>query len=109
MTWSSLNKKRKRARQTYEFIPRHGVRCILIRTNLSILYSQRTLQPCTTKFKNSNTHVRKISLPPTKRRATRQREIIDSDNAKSSDRSNDHDYAYASDNANDGTRREMLM
>jgi hypothetical protein len=34
---------------------------------------------------------------------------IDSDNAKASDRSNDHehDYAYASDNANDKTRRAM--
>jgi hypothetical protein len=34
---------------------------------------------------------------------------IHSDNAKASDRSNDHDYAYASDNANDRTRRVMLM
>jgi hypothetical protein len=75
MTWSSLNKKRKRASPTYEFIPRNGVRCIRIRTYLSILYIQRTLQPCTTKFKNSNTHVRAISLPPTKRRATRRREM----------------------------------
>jgi hypothetical protein len=76
MTWSSfLNKKRKRASPTYEFIPRNGVRCIRIRTYLSILYSQRTLKPCITKFKNSNTHVRTISLPPTKRRATRRREM----------------------------------
>jgi hypothetical protein len=72
MTWSSLNKKRKRARPTYEFIPRNGVRCIRIRTYLSMLYGQRTLQPCTTKLKNCNTHFRRISLPPTKRRATRQ-------------------------------------
>jgi hypothetical protein len=35
--------------------------------------------------------------------------IIDSDNAKASDRSNDHDYAYASDSANDRTIRVMLM
>jgi hypothetical protein len=34
---------------------------------------------------------------------------IDSDNAKASDRSDDHDYAYASDNANDRTRRVMIM
>jgi hypothetical protein len=34
---------------------------------------------------------------------------IDSDNAKASDRSNDHDYAYASNNGNDKTRRVMLM
>jgi hypothetical protein len=34
---------------------------------------------------------------------------IDRDNAKGTDRSNDHDYAYASDNANDKTRRVMLM
>jgi hypothetical protein len=34
---------------------------------------------------------------------------IDSDNAKAFDRSNDHDYAYASDNANDRTIRAMLM
>jgi hypothetical protein len=34
---------------------------------------------------------------------------IDSDNAKASDISNDHDYAYASDNANDKTRRAMIM
>jgi hypothetical protein len=34
---------------------------------------------------------------------------IDSDNAKASDRSNDHDYAYASDNANGRTRRVMIM
>jgi hypothetical protein len=34
---------------------------------------------------------------------------INSDNAKASDRSNGHDYAYASDNANDRTRRVMLM
>jgi hypothetical protein len=31
------------------------------------------------------------------------------DNGKASDRSNDHDYAYACDNANDKTRRVMLM
>jgi hypothetical protein len=36
MTWSSLNKKRKRARQTYDFIPLNGVRCIRIFTYLSI-------------------------------------------------------------------------
>jgi hypothetical protein len=75
MTWSSLNKKRKRASPTYEFIPRDGARCIRIRTYLSILYSQRTLQPCSTNFKNYNTHVRTIYLPPTKRRATRRREM----------------------------------
>jgi hypothetical protein len=74
MTWSSLNEKRKRARQTYEFIPLNGVRCIRIRTYLSILYSQRTIQPYTTQFKNYNTHFRRISLPPTKQRATRRRE-----------------------------------
>jgi hypothetical protein len=34
---------------------------------------------------------------------------IDSDNAKASDRSNDHDYDYASDNANDRTRGVMIM
>jgi hypothetical protein len=36
---------------------------------------------------------------------------IDSDNAKASDRSNEHDYAYdyASDNANDKMRRVMIM
>jgi hypothetical protein len=34
---------------------------------------------------------------------------IDSDNAKASDRSNNHDYEYASDNANDRTRKVMLM
>jgi hypothetical protein len=34
---------------------------------------------------------------------------IYSDNAKASDRSNEHDYAYASDNANDRTRRVMIM
>jgi hypothetical protein len=34
---------------------------------------------------------------------------IDSDNDKASDRSNDHDYAYASDNANDKKRRVMIM
>jgi hypothetical protein len=34
---------------------------------------------------------------------------IDSDNAKGSDRSKDHDYAYGSDNANDRTRRVMIM
>jgi hypothetical protein len=34
---------------------------------------------------------------------------IDSDNAKASDRSNYHEYAYASDNANDRTRRVMIM
>jgi hypothetical protein len=32
---------------------------------------------------------------------------IDSDNARVSDRSNDHDLAYACDNANDRTRRVM--
>jgi hypothetical protein len=32
---------------------------------------------------------------------------IDSDNAKASVRSNDHDYDYASDNAYDKTRRVM--
>jgi hypothetical protein len=32
---------------------------------------------------------------------------IDSDNDKAIDRSNDHDYAYASDNANDRARRGM--
>jgi hypothetical protein len=35
--------------------------------------------------------------------------IIDSDNAKASDISNDHDYAYASDNATDRARRVMIM
>jgi hypothetical protein len=34
---------------------------------------------------------------------------IDSDNAKASDRSNDHDYSYASDNANDKMRRVTIM
>jgi hypothetical protein len=34
---------------------------------------------------------------------------IDSDHAKASDRSNDHDYDYASDNANDSTRRVIIM
>jgi hypothetical protein len=34
---------------------------------------------------------------------------IDSDNSKASDRTNDQDYAYASDNANDRTRRVMIM
>jgi hypothetical protein len=34
---------------------------------------------------------------------------IDSDNAKASDRSYDHDYTYARDNANDRTRRVMIM
>jgi hypothetical protein len=34
---------------------------------------------------------------------------IDSDNAKASDRINDHDYASASDNDNDKTRRPMRM
>jgi hypothetical protein len=34
---------------------------------------------------------------------------MDIDNGKASDRSNDHDYAYASDNANDKNRRVMLM
>jgi hypothetical protein len=34
---------------------------------------------------------------------------IYSDNAKMSVRSNDHDYAYASDNASDRTRRVMIM
>jgi hypothetical protein len=34
---------------------------------------------------------------------------IDSDNANASDRSNDHDYAYARDNANDKTRRVMIV
>jgi hypothetical protein len=36
---------------------------------------------------------------------------IDSDHAKSSDRINDHDYAYdyASEKANDRTRRVMIM
>jgi hypothetical protein len=34
---------------------------------------------------------------------------IDSDNAKASDRSNDHEYAYASDNVNDRTRRVMII
>jgi hypothetical protein len=34
---------------------------------------------------------------------------MDSDNGKASDRSNDHDYAYASDNANDKKIRVMLM
>jgi hypothetical protein len=34
---------------------------------------------------------------------------IDSDHAKASDRCNDHEYAYSSDNANDRTRRVMIM
>jgi hypothetical protein len=34
---------------------------------------------------------------------------IDSDNAKANDSSNDHDYAYASDNANAKIRRVILM
>jgi hypothetical protein len=34
---------------------------------------------------------------------------INSDNAEPSDRGNDHDYDYASDNAYDKTRRVMLM
>jgi hypothetical protein len=34
---------------------------------------------------------------------------IDSDNTKASDRSNDHDYACASDNDNNKTRRVMTM
>jgi hypothetical protein len=34
---------------------------------------------------------------------------IDSDNAKASDRSDEHDYAYASDNDNNKTRRIMTM
>jgi hypothetical protein len=34
---------------------------------------------------------------------------INSDNAKASDRSNDHDYAYASDSVNDRMIRVMLM
>jgi hypothetical protein len=34
---------------------------------------------------------------------------IDSDNAKASDRSNDHDYAYPSDNANNKTRIAMIQ
>jgi hypothetical protein len=34
---------------------------------------------------------------------------IDSGNAKASDRNHDHEYAYASDNANDKTRRAMIM
>jgi hypothetical protein len=34
---------------------------------------------------------------------------IDSDNDKASDRSNDHGYVYASANANDRTRRVMIM
>jgi hypothetical protein len=34
---------------------------------------------------------------------------IDSDNAKASDRSNDHDYDCASDNANDRTIRVMII
>jgi hypothetical protein len=36
---------------------------------------------------------------------------INSDTARASDRSNDHDYVYASDNANsnDKTRRVMLI
>jgi hypothetical protein len=34
---------------------------------------------------------------------------IDSDNAKASDRSNDHDYDYATDIAYDRMRRVMLM
>jgi hypothetical protein len=34
---------------------------------------------------------------------------IDSDNARISDRSNDHDYAYASNNAHDRARRVMIM
>jgi hypothetical protein len=34
---------------------------------------------------------------------------IHSDNAKASDRSNDHDYAYASDNDNNKMRRVMTI
>jgi hypothetical protein len=34
---------------------------------------------------------------------------FDSDNAKASDRSKYHDNDYASDNANDRTRRVMIM
>jgi hypothetical protein len=34
---------------------------------------------------------------------------INIDNTKASDRSNDHEYDDASDNANDKTRRVMLM
>jgi hypothetical protein len=34
---------------------------------------------------------------------------IDSDHAKASDRINDHDINYASDNNNDRTRRVMIM
>jgi hypothetical protein len=34
---------------------------------------------------------------------------IDSDNAKASDRNNDNDYTYASDNANDRARSVMLI
>jgi hypothetical protein len=34
---------------------------------------------------------------------------INSDNAKASDRSNDHEYGYASDNDNNKTRRLMTM
>jgi hypothetical protein len=34
---------------------------------------------------------------------------IDSDNATASDRSNDHDYAYASENGSDRTTRVMIM
>jgi hypothetical protein len=34
---------------------------------------------------------------------------IDSDNDKAIDRSNDHDNAYSSDNANDRARRVMIM
>jgi hypothetical protein len=35
--------------------------------------------------------------------------IIDSDNAKASDRGNEHDYDYASDKDNNKTRRLMTM
>jgi hypothetical protein len=34
---------------------------------------------------------------------------IDSDNTKASDRSNEHDYAYASESDNNKTRRVMTM
>jgi hypothetical protein len=34
---------------------------------------------------------------------------INSDNAKASDRSNDNEYGYASDNDNNKTRRLMTM
>jgi hypothetical protein len=34
---------------------------------------------------------------------------IYSDNAKASDRSNDHDYAHATDNDNNKTRRPMTI